>query len=635
MVTGLRIELVIRDAGGPPVQRSFTAAVLQVGRGLGNDVPLADPRVSSIHGRLLLDAGAVRYQDLGSTNGSALIRQGERSAVPAGESGVLLGPGDEIQLGDADEPSCIRLVALEAASVPSPRVTIVAGRALGQMAGPPDSEVFRRLLQLLASLRCESDRLELTRQVLSFLADSLPGVSRAECSMRDGSGRFSPVLVLGPDRDAPGAAPSSSLIERMIASRETLLIEDMETAADASASMRSMPVRSLLLAPLIQDEAVVGALQIGSAQGGRFGERELDLVSVLAAQISALLSGAALIRRLQEAEARLRGQCDYLISRLGQEPALEQMRGRSQAIQRVRSQIEAVAASRTTVLIEGETGTGKELAARALHELSPRAGAAFAAVNCSSLASGVLESELFGHVKGAFTGAHRDRKGLFEVAHGGTLLLDEIGDMPAELQPKLLRALEEGQVLPVGASRPRLVDVRVIAATHRDLDAEVAAGRFRQDLLFRLNVFSLRLPPLRERGEDIQLLAEHFLERFSREHGREQAQLTAEALAALEAYTWPGNIRELRNEMERASLLRPPGEPVSPAQLSARLGGETGAQSDEPQLRGSLKEVMERLEKTVVARALERHGGNRTRCAKELGISRQALVAKIARHGLD
>jgi Nif-specific regulatory protein len=395
--------------------------------------------------------------------------------------------------------------------------------------------------------------------------------------------------------------------------------------------MLGLPASSLLLAPLVVEGQTLGALQVGAAEGGRFGPTDLDLVSVLAQQLSAVLTGSRLIHKLRDAQDRLRGQCDHLRSRLGPRPALEEMTGQSAPMQQLRQQVLAVAPSKTTVLILGETGSGKELVARAVHENSPRAAAAFAAINCSALASGLLESELFGHVRGAFTGAHRNRKGLFEVADGGSLFLDEVGDMPAELQPKLLRVLEQGEVTPVGSHQPIQVDVRVICATHRDLEAEAVAGRFRQDLLFRINVFCLGVPALRQRSSDILPLAVHFLRAFATEHGRPTLELSPEAVAALQAYDWPGNVRELKNEMERAALLAPADRPIERACLTDRV---TGGASLQLNMEGTLKDILDSMEASVLQCALQRYQGNRTHCAKALGISRQALIAKIQRLGV-
>jgi len=639
-MVAVSLHLLITDgAGGPPGHQVFTGPVIQVGRGPGNNLQFEDGRVSSVHGRIVIEGDRVRYQDLGSTNGSAVVRRGKRTAVKQDVSdgpGLELMAGDEILLGDAEQPSCIRVEEIKVqsgAKAAVPEATVVAQRALGVVTGLPEGETLARLLALLADLRTESDMFSLTRRVLEFLIAAVPGAARAECFMKDTTGRFDAVLALDPEgTTAVAAPPATALINRLQETRETVLIHDTRDTPDSSASIRSMPARSVLLAPLICDGELVGAIQVGSKLGGVFSDRELDLAAVLGQQLSAVLSGARLIERLTEAEARLQGECEYLKERLGHRPALEEMVGSSPGLEEVRRQVLAAAPSRTTILIQGETGVGKELVARAVHEQSPRKDATFAAVNCSALASGLLESELFGHKKGAFTGAHRDRQGLFEVAHQGTLFLDEIGDMPPALQPKLLRCLEQGTILPVGSTKPKQVNVRVVAASNRNLEEEVQAGRFRQDLLFRLNVFTMRVPPLRERRQDILEIARVFLKRFSTEHNRRLSGFTPEAIAALEGYEWPGNIRELRNEIERATLLAPSGSPVDRTHFSEHLGG---GQDLVGPVEGTLKEVMERLETVVLQAALKRHDGNRTQCAKSLGISRQALIAKIARYGLD
>jgi len=630
------VRLEVQDgAGGPARVVTLGGPLIQVGRGEGNDLSFADPRVSAVHGRMQIDNDRIGYHDLGSTNGSAVIRDGRRIAVERGAGNAfVMQPQDEILLGDADRPTSIRILEIVFGAAPMiETATVVAQRSLGEVSRLPDGETLRRLLELLATLRTNADTLAMTRQVLAFLLSALPEASRAECFMKDTNGNFAPAIGMGPgDNRLVGSPPATSLVRRLTSERESILVHDTQSVEKTSASIRTQPSRSLVLAPLVVEDEVIGAIQVGSRQGGVFAERELDLASVLAQQLSTVLVGARLIERLSEAEARLRGECDYLKERLGHRPALDEMVGSSSAIRDVRGQILAVAASRTTVLIQGETGVGKELVARAIHEQSPRGQATFAAVNCSALSPGLLESELFGHLRGAFTGAHRDRKGLIEVAHRGTLFLDEIGEMPLGLQPKLLRCLEEGMVTPVGSTSPRRVDARLVCATNRDLEQEVAAGRFRQDLLFRLNVFALRVPPLRERREDIIPISEHFLEIFSLQHNRRHPGLSPEAVAALQSYDWPGNIRELKNEMERASLLAAAGQSIGQAHLSERLGGGRNLVDA---MQGDLKEIMERLEKVVLQAALKRHAGNRTHCARALGISRQALIAKIARHDLQ
>jgi two-component system, NtrC family, response regulator AtoC len=292
--------------------------------------------------------------------------------------------------------------------------------------------------------------------------------------------------------------------------------------------------------------------------------------------------------------------------------------------------IERASEYKATVLLTGESGTGKEVLARAIHAQSPRRGEAFVAVNCGAIPENLLESELFGHVKGAFTGADRARRGLFVEADGGTLFLDEIGEMPLALQVKLLRVLQEEEVRPLGDSKPRQVDVRVLAATARELEGEVAAGRFREDLFYRLNVLRVRVPPLRERREDIPLLVDHFLAQFRDALGKPVRGIADDALARLVAYRWPGNVRELENVLERAVILARGDHlglrelPANVVELDAGPGAEDDAGGDL-----SLKRARRAAETEMIRRALRETDGNRTHAARLLGISHRALLYKI------
>lgn len=312
--------------------------------------------------------------------------------------------------------------------------------------------------------------------------------------------------------------------------------------------------------------------------------------------------------------------------------------GISEAMREVHKRIGLAAASEAPVLIEGETGTGKELVARALHRHSRRARQPFVALNCAAIPKELLESELFGHVKGAFTGAVADRPGCFRAADGGVLLLDEIGDMALDVQAKLLRALQEGEVTPLGSHRPVRVDVRVLAATHRDLAAAVRDGRFREDLRFRLDVLHIVLPPLRERLADIVPLAEHFLRRAAAPQTPQR--LSADAARALLDHPWSGNVRELRNAMERCHALHR-GPVVSAADLDLRdapafaepAGGGAGA-LPASWLDGSLPEAVARLERLMLEHALKQAEGNRSLAARQLGIHRQLLYSKLTQYGL-
>ncbi|HET7342371.1 MAG TPA: sigma-54 dependent transcriptional regulator [Methylomirabilota bacterium] len=303
--------------------------------------------------------------------------------------------------------------------------------------------------------------------------------------------------------------------------------------------------------------------------------------------------------------------------------------GESGAMQEVLSVVRRVADSDATVLIRGESGTGKELIAKAIHYASRRAAGPLVRVNCAALPEGLLESELFGHEKGAFTGAVAARRGRFELAHGGTLFLDEIGDLPAHLQVKLLRALQEREIERVGGSRPLPVDVRLLAATHRDLEALARAGEFRDDLYYRINVVTLALPPLRERREDIPRLLEHFLARFAERNGKPIRGLTPEARDLLLRYDYPGNVRELENVIERAVVLTR-DDIIGAADLPLSLA----ASGAEPGEAGSLSAVVEALERRLIGEALARAGGVQTRAADLLGLTERGLRYKLRKYGL-
>jgi two-component system response regulator PilR (NtrC family) len=299
--------------------------------------------------------------------------------------------------------------------------------------------------------------------------------------------------------------------------------------------------------------------------------------------------------------------------------------------------VERAAPTRATVLITGESGTGKERLARAVHQRSDRAKGPFLVINCGALPEALMESELFGHEKGAFTGADRKRQGLLREAEGGTILLDEIGELPASLQVKLLRVLQERVVRPVGSAFEVPVDVRVLAATNRDVEADVERGRFRQDLYYRLNVIRLNVPPLRDRPEDVPVLAEMFLRRFAREMGKEVVGFTTDALRAVERYPFPGNVRELENLVERAVALagaRVIGLGDLPPEVSGPIGAPEGSLLTLGPDGCDLDAVMHEAERRLLLQALERTGGVRTSAAKVLGITFRSLRYRLEKHAL-
>ena len=326
---------------------------------------------------------------------------------------------------------------------------------------------------------------------------------------------------------------------------------------------------------------------------------------------------------------------DELSKELGQRYGFDQMIGKSRPMQELYNLLERVCNSETTVLINGENGTGKELIAKALHYNSIRKNKKFLVVNCGAFNENLLESELFGHMKGSFTGASKDKKGLFEASNGGTLFLDEIGDTSVPMQVKLLRVLQEGTFTPVGSTEVRKANVRVLAATNKNLVEMVEKGEFRQDLYYRLNVINITVPPLKNRKEDIPLLVDHFLKKYAKSAKTSQKSLSKGCLEKLMNHDWPGNIRELENEIERLCVLAGNEMIADETYLSARI--KENSVKDYPGLRvdGNLKDALEELEKRMILEGLERTGWNKSRLAKELGISRAGLITKVTKYELE
>jgi formate hydrogenlyase transcriptional activator len=337
-------------------------------------------------------------------------------------------------------------------------------------------------------------------------------------------------------------------------------------------------VRAFCSVPLLFRDRVLGALDIGRRREDAFSADEIELFSEVAKQIAIAVENAQAYREITELKDRLAKENLYLDEEVRTEHNFGEIVGDSAALRRVLKEVETVAPTGSTVLIRGETGTGKELIARALHDLSPRRERTFVKLNCAAIPTGLLESELFGHEKGAFTGAIMQKVGRFELAHQGTLFLDEVGDIPPELQPKLLRALQEQEFERLGSTHTVRVDVRLVAATNRDLAQMVADGNFRSDLYYRLNVFPVVLPPLRERRADIPMLARHFTQRFARRMGRQIETIPAPVMDALVRYSWPGNIREMQNVIERAVVLSPgPALQIPIGELQPPAGAAEGS----------------------------------------------------------
>jgi formate hydrogenlyase transcriptional activator len=386
--------------------------------------------------------------------------------------------------------------------------------------------------------------------------------------------------------------------------------------------------KSLCFLPLIRCNRAIGTLNLGRLRDNTFTEEELRFLGQVSVQIAIAVENAVEYGQMSEAKERLVEQKFYLEDEIRVEHNFEEIIGNSPRLEDVLESVRTVAPADSTVLIQGETGTGKELIARAIHNLSPRKSQAFVKVNCAAIPSGLLESELFGHEKGAFTGAIAQKIGRFELAHKGTLFLDEVGDIPLELQPKLLRVLQEQEFERLGSTRTQRVDVRLLAATNAGLTQMVAEKKFRSDLYYRLNVFPINVPSLRDRRDDIPLLVRHFANKYARRMGKQIESIPTETMDALSRYAWPGNIRELQNLMERAVLLSkgpslrvPLGEIFTESEPGAVSGGNALEQAEREQIVRALRES-----NWVV-------GGARGAAAR-LGLKRTALAYKMQKFGI-
>lgn len=417
---------------------------------------------------------------------------------------------------------------------------------------------------------------------------------------------------------------SRSIVERVLEREEPLLIEDAlsDKRFAKTESILRMRIRSVLAAPLIVDEEPVGVLYLESRTLDKlFAEAELELFEQILELSSRALRNC--MRRIVLEQRNSLLETDLL--------ARHQFPGivtRDPGFLKVLETVAQVSSSDLPVLVQGPSGTGKELIVRALHLNSQRSQKPFVTVNCGAISPALLESELFGHLKGAFTGATSNKVGVIASAEGGSVFLDEVGELPQELQVKLLRTLQFGEVQQVGANRPSQVDVRFLAATNRNLEEEVEEGNFREDLLYRLNVVTLELPPLSERPDDILPLFYHFLEQTCEKHERPVPQVSPRLERVLQQYEWPGNIRELENEAKRLIAVSAEGLPLTVDRLSPRITRESEKEKEQPL-------SLEEQEKELIELHLKLAGGNRTHTAQSLGISREGLRKKMKRLGLS
>ena len=416
-------------------------------------------------------------------------------------------------------------------------------------------------------------------------------------------------------------------------SQEPLVISDIEQENRwprfREEIMRKIGRASLCILPLTTARQRLGTMGIGSKRAGTFANADVNFLQRIANRVALAVENALAFRQVEELKEQLQREKVYLEEEIRTEHNFEEIVGESPELLRALKDVETVAPTDSTVLIRGETGTGKELIARAIHHLSPRKDRTFVKINCAAIPTGLLESELFGHEKGAFTGAITQKVGRFELAHRGSLFLDEVGDIPLELQPKLLRVLQDQEFERLGSTRTIRVDVRLIGATHRDLVQMVADRQFRSDLYYRLNVFPVVLPPLRQRHDDIPRLVRHFTQRFARQMGRQIESVPADVMKALQNYPWPGNVRELENFIERAVILSPGATLQAPLGELTQMPAPSGTPSDA----GTLVDV----ERDHILRVLRETNwvlGGPHGAAERLGMNRSNLQWKMKKLGI-
>jgi Nif-specific regulatory protein len=623
------------------------APSLTIGRAPQNTLALTDYHLSSEHGQIFREDDRYIYKDLRSTNGSRIVRAGSEVMVDgACRFEVALQDGDQLSLGDPAEPVVLRCrIEAEAEAGADGGGRVLARRPLSavpEVEGQVERDPALAQRLLVVAKRLSRRGLELS-SVFAGIAEAvfelLPSCSHVSIDLSDEpDGRMATVFFAArPTLPAEGPGPvqrgSRSVVRRVLRERAAVLVGNAAAEMSGTASIMGARIQSTIGVPLWDGEVLRGVIQCDNrTTAALFRERDLDLLLGISAQATLAIENARLLQRLRLAEEQLRGENRYLKSK--EERRRIDIIGESPAMRELFRQVEKVTDTRATVCIEGETGTGKELIASVVHYQGRRRDKLFVAQNCAAVPDNLLESELFGHRKGAFTGAVEDKKGLFEVADGGTLFLDEIGEMSLGLQAKLLRVLQEGEIRSIGSTQSRQVDVRIICATNRSLEKEVAAGRFRQDLYYRLKVFPLRLPPLRERREDIPRLCEHFLRRYAGELKKVVGGFVPEAMDQLVAYGWPGNVRELENEVQRLVIQVEPGAFITSELLSPQIRQVEGLLDRIAPKKGTLKDMMEEVERWLLQQALREHGGNKTKTAETLGITREGLHKKLAKFGM-
>jgi len=604
---------------GPFEGVSFTLeGEFSIGRDKLNTLAIEDDRVlSRRHCAIEPDGEAFHIRDLGSSNGTYV------NGLPV--TTRALNDGDQITAGQSSfifattsSAAALRPIDLDAGGV-NPLTTVVLKREDAIYLNPgqvPQTEGaaghLRVLLSIGAAISSVRKLESLEQTLLEEILDAVPAERGAILLPARNPGEVDSAFGWSRTGTSTSIAVSHAILERVMKERVAVLSNDVleDSAIELTRSLLQAQVSALLAVPLIAFDRVLGAIYLDSRdRATRFEEEHLQLLTGIAAIAAASLETALLVERLEKENHRLKAEINIQHDMVGSSPRMRQ----------VFEFIAKAAPSAATVLVRGESGTGKELVARAIHRNSPRSSKPFVAINCAALTETLLESELFGHEKGAFTGAVAQKRGKLEEASGGSVFLDEVGELAPALQAKLLRVLQEREFERVGGLHTIKTDIRLVAATNRDLEEAVAAGAFRRDLYYRLNVVAITMPALRERREDILALANYFVRKHCRNTTRQLRGISPEAAPYLTNYEWPGNVRELENAIERAVVLGSTEwiladdlpESIMEADIPESGGG--GAP-------GSFHELVKEAKKNIVLKTLERCGGNYNEAAKALHL---------------
>ena len=593
-------------AEGEPLLINVHKPLTTIGRSLGNDVHVPDPSVSQHHAQIVFNGRDFQLEEVDSTGSIAINGKKKRRA--------RLVNGDRVQLGDA-------LLGFSMFSEPSVSRPASVG-------GNLDSEISG-----LRKLHNFSGRLMTTRSVdelLELLLDDvidLSGAARGVVLLVDAQEstptpprvRASRNVRREAIEDASGRI-SDSIVQQVVETKRPVIVSDAlsDTIFGQSESVIALRLSSVMCVPLLSQGEVIGALYVGNDEIKHlFTRSQLDLLTIFAAQASLILQNAMLVTALRADKEKL--SAELRDKRLGE------IIGACPSMMEVFRKLQKVAGTDISVLITGETGTGKELIARELHRRSNRSSGPFIVVNCGAIPENLMESEMFGHVRGAFTGAVASRPGKFQLADAGTLFLDEIGELPLQLQVKLLRAIQERVVYRVGDSKPEKCDIRIVCATNRNLEEMIRTGDFREDLYYRLNVVNIWLPPLRDRGEDLVIIAKALLSKYADELHSEVRGFSPQAMVVIRKYPWPGNIRQLENRIKKALVLCDKSL-LGPEDLDLGM--------DEPSPIVPLEKAKEDFQRRYVLEVLERNNGNRTQTARELGVDPRTVFRYLEReHG--